>query len=469
MKKKIIRVCSVLLLTGLMIIGTNYRGGSSDAGSDGSGTASEIEPGNEDEVADEVRDSEDHGSDVIEAGQQEEMGSGEVEMADVTDQTDVMKKTAEALNRFNWNIFKETEIEDNLFYSPYSLASAITLADLGAAGSTKSEIEEMLGISDCFNFAEGLRLFREKDHGKSRFTDANAIWLDNALELSDNYEQVFREPAEYYFDGEIRQGDFANQSDAIKSEIKGWVSEKTDGMISDFEPAVSEETIADILNAVYFYGEWRSPFEAHSTFEDVFHGIHGDRKTDLMHQDNVAMRYVENEQGIRAAAMPYSDGSLEMDFFIPAPETEDTEDVHHYINGLWEQVDQEKLFEALDQAPEKEISYLVLPKFTMDLTFDDIADILKKLGMKSAFTDGADFSFLAKDMKVSSVTHRAKIEVDEEGSRAAAVTEITMEKLGMALMEDYTEFIVNEPFIYVIRDRESGLILFTGRVNDLED
>ncbi|MBO6133909.1 MAG: hypothetical protein J6P05_06215 [Lachnospiraceae bacterium] len=383
---------------------------------------------------------------------------------------------SKSINSFNWSLYKEANPDSNIFYSPYSIASALILADLGAEGQTKAEIEKTLNISDLAVFLQSAHDYAAKQHGTTKISNASALWLDKSLELSENYEEDFEKPARESLDADFHQADFKNDLDTIKEEIKAWVNENTDGMISNYESIVAKDTIASLLNAIYFYGEWMEPFDANDSYDSFFFGTKDRQETRMMRHVDIDLRYVPDFNGISALALPYSDGDLEMDIFIPntppkrAPRDEESAEAAagKDIGEIWGGFEDELLRE-LDNAEKTKISTLILPKFQMDSTFEGLKDALKNMGLKNAFSDNADFNRLAKLMKLSDIAHKAKIEVDEEGSRAAAVTEITIELLGMAPTDEETiDFIVNQPFIYMIRDRSNGLVLFMGRVNYME-
>ena len=384
----------------------------------------------------------------------------EIESIPPGESTGIMKK---AVNSFNWDIYDRCGPEGNLFYSPYCIVSAMALADLGAAGNTKEEIEKALCIEDYPAFLGEFKGFNEREQsGKAYLNTANGIFIDSSLKLSSSYEEAFKDPAKACFNGEFRNVDFKNDPDGAKNIISSWVSDATGGMIPDYDPGATKDTVADILSAVYFYGEWQSKFTADSTFPEAFHGTEGDREVDTMHMAESQFRYVEDENGITAIALPYEGGQYEMDILMQAD------------NGAKESLvlkdkdTAEEVLNALDNAMITDIYTLALPKFRLDLKIDGLKEKLESMGIKTLFTENADLSGLAKDIMISDICHRAVVEVDEEGSRAAAVTEV-MACVTSVMEEDRPriEFIVDKPFIFLIRDRESGVILFTGRINNI--
>ncbi|MCR4891081.1 MAG: serpin family protein [Lachnospiraceae bacterium] len=368
-----------------------------------------------------------------------------------------------AVNSFNWKLLGEMDDKGNLFYSPYSLFSALALTDIAAKGDTKTEIESALSITDLQAIESEMKdyLSLKAAEKSAVLNTANAVWLDKSLKTSDNYETDFVAPAKDYFGGDFFQADFKNGLSQTKQQIKDWVSEKTNGFIPDYESAATGDTMADVLNAVYFYGEWEFPFIASSTAEETFHGLSGDRPAQMMSQKGLNLRYLREKDGISALAFPYRNTNIEMDLFIPA------EGRNENISELWGKTRPEEILSALDKAELTSINYLSFPKFQMDVTMDGLTDTLKNMGIQTAFSQNADFSGLAEAMYISSIAHRAKIEVDEEGSRASAVTEAVMEITSAEMDGDIINFIADKPFLYLIRDKETGIILFTGRLNDI--
>ncbi len=368
--------------------------------------------------------------------------------------TEEMKQ---AINEFSRKLYNEYGNEDNLFFSPFSICSAIALSELAARGETAEGINKALSIKDFDAFKEGMRSFYRREQGKSAyFKTANGLFIDNKLKLSPDYEEKFAKPAGEYFDGDFRQVDFRD-TDSVKKEISEWVKDATEEMIPDYQPGVDRNTVADILNAVYFYGEWQHSFSHNDTWEQSFHGKHKDSEIEMMHMDNVSLRYFSDRDALKAVALPYKDSKYEMDLIMYSdPEKKD-------MSAVFEDSSPSDILERLDNAEKTKLGSLVIPKFKQDLTLGGLKEALTKMGMGAAFSGEADFSNLSEDLIISDISHRAVVEVDEEGSRAAAVTEIMVGLASLPTDEPKEEFIADRPFVYIIRDRESGVILFMGR------
>ena len=406
-----------------------------------------IEPASEEET-EEAASEESTESRVSDEGEEEE---GEYKESGDTGE---MKQ---AINEFSRKLYNEYGKEDNLFYSPFSICSAIALSGLAARGETAEGINKALSIKDFDAFKAGMKSFYNRGQKKSAyFKTANGLFIDKSLKLSPDYEEKFKNPADEYFDGEFRQVDFRD-TDSTRKEITDWVNDATEGMIPDYQAGAGKGTVADILNAVYFYGEWQYSFSHDDTWEESFHGKDKDSVIEMMHMDDISLRYFSDKDGLKAVALPYKDSSYEMDLIMYTdPEKKD-------LSSVFEEASPSDILDRLESADKTELGALVIPKFKQDITLSGLKEVLSDLGMGTAFSADADFSNLSGDVCITDICHRAVVEVDEEGSRAAAVTEIMMGLASLPEDEPKEEFIADRPFVYIIRDRESGVILFMGR------
>ncbi len=376
------------------------------------------------------------------------------------------KNLSSAVNNFNWKLFETQDPGINLFYSPFSLESALGMAALGAGEETKAELTTALCIDDYDVFCKDMSAFLALPASeKAKLTTANSLWISDALTMNPEYESEVKPAAENIFGAEIFSEDFAGDPKAAGNRISGWVKEKTEGLIPDYESAVTSDTVMDLINAVYFYGEWQKKFMEEDTYSEMFHGKQGERETDMMHIFDEDFRFV-TQDGISAISLPYEDSELVMDILIP-----ENKEGAGDITSLFSALDAEQknaLYKALDDQYESKIDELALPKFTMDITFEDLAGALGKLGIKDAFvSEGSKFPGFAENLYISDIAHRAKVEVDEKGSRAAAVTEMVMGVTSVMPEGEPVFFRADVPFIFTIRNRGENVILFTGRVNEV--
>ena len=183
----------------------------------------------------------------------------------------------------------------------------------------------------------------------------------------------------------------------------------------------------------------------------------------MMNQYWEEYAYVEYE-GIKGVSLPYKGEEVAMKIFIPV---EDDGDITELFGALSD-TEKQHLLDKLDTCGKEELTRLTIPKFTMEKAIEDLPGILRDMGMESAFDpNNANFDVIAADLYVSQVLHKAKIEVDEEGTKAAAVTVIVGNGATAIMEPEYYEFIADRPFIYVLQDTKTGMILFMGRVNNL--
>lgn len=380
-------------------------------------------------------------------------------------QTDVKKMDTEqfktGINNFSYKIFEQLENNENIFISPYSMAIAISMLDNGAEGKSKEEIEQMLGIKDLEDWNAYVKYYMSlnKDE-QAKLLTANSVWFSDKLALSENVENDFFNPVKFYYDADKKQMDLTSE-DAL-NQINKWVSDKTDGMIDSILSDKLEENIKMLLlNAVYFKGEWKEKFNKENTEKEEFHGKDKTTKVDMMSQYNNSYKYVVRN-GIKAIELPYADEKIAMDILLPE---KDGKQINRIFSRLTDK-EKSELFSALSQAEAEEIASVKIPKFDMEYGVKNISKALQESGMESAFGN-TDFSKISSELSVDSVLHKAKIEVDEKGTKASAVTGIIMKETCVLPTEE-KNFIADRPFIFVIRDVENDVILFMGSMQDCE-
>lgn len=355
----------------------------------------------------------------------------------------------------------------NYFFSPYSLGTALTILDNAAEGETKSQIESLFDIEDIQDWNMQLSLYMDKEQSKQALiTSANSLWIDKQYTLSDIGYESFLPLVEFYYDAQIYNADFKNDPDGTKDLINKWVSENTNGMIKNFKQDVNTDICLSIINAVYFYGEWLWPFRTEATGQEPFYGKGGETTVDMMRNGAIYLSYYESD-GIKGISMPYGDGSKVMNILLPI------KDAGKPVEELFDSLSEDEKNQFLTKLMNSETSYIQsiwLPKFSMDYSVDGLIDILKEMGMVNA-SDWhlADFPGIGDEIYLDDASHVAKLDVDELGSRAAAVTELDTDAGSSMNMEESIDFIVNQPFIFFIQDKETGIILFMGQVNDFEN
>lgn len=367
------------------------------------------------------------------------------------------------INEFSMNMYSALPADENIFYSPYSIASALSMLDVGAGGTTKNELENDLGITDLDKWNDEMKAYLSKDWSQNTFVNtANSVWMNKGTTWAANINSDFLTPAKDYYSGEIYEADFDGQADKVVQNVNNWVSDNTNKMIPEILKEIPGGTVMMLINAVYFEGKWDTPFTEDKTFQSSFYGTDKESVVDMMHLYGEHFAYMDNGE-IKGITLPYDGDNVVMKVFMP---TTDDGDINKLFDKLSNE-EKQKLIDSLDDASNVEIDTLQLPKFTDEQSIDGLDDILKNMGIQSAYSESADFSKIADGIAVSSVNHKAKVIVDENGTKAAAETDIMIKETAMMPSEETYNFIVDKPFVYVIEDQSTGMILFMGRVNSL--
>ena len=375
---------------------------------------------------------------------------------------DSYEELKNGVNNFAFDLYDALPKNSNCFYSPYSISSALSMLDQGAGSETKTELESTLGIRDLSTWNTEMQSYLNKDWSKQTYVNtANSIWMTTGKDWATNISDDFLLPAKTYYHGEIYEADFTDQADQVVKDVNNWVNEHTNQMIPSIMNDLPAGTVMMLINAVYFEGKWQTPFTEDNTYDDTFHGTGGDSTVPMMHLYDERFSYADNGS-IKGIVLPYDGDSVVMKVFLPSKEGDTITDLFDALSSDEKQA----LIDSLDNADSPEIETVQLPKFTDEQSINGLDDILNRLGIQSAYAS-ADFSKIADDIAVSSVSHRAKVIVDENGPKAAAETDILIKETAMMPQEETYNFIVDQPFVYVIEDQDTGMILFMGRVNDL--
>lgn len=326
---------------------------------------------------------------------------------------------------------------ENTILSPQSLTLALGMAAEGARGNTLEEILAALDAEDASRIAaslpEGLKC-------------ANAAFTAPGLELSAQY--VDRLNALY-------DAQWFEMDGNVVEKVNAWVREHTDELIENMLSETPDpDTGMILLNAVAMDAAWASPFSPEATGEEVFHAPGGDVQVQMMRQKEY-FDYAEKD-GIQIVRLPYRDSDLEMWIAMP-PEGA--------MFHLLEMLADEGLDALRSDAEAREVA-LGLPK--MDVSdANTLSEALKLLGIEAAFGDAADFSGMSDvPMRIDEVLQKARVQVDEDGTRAAAATALIMKAMAMQETEPPVEMTVNRPFVFVIADSQSGAVCFAGAIEN---
>ena len=406
--------------------------------------------------------------------QTEEPGALQTENPDISqtgqgkEVTEISKQFKKGINNFSYKIFDELENEvekgENIFISPYSMAIAISMLDNGAEGESKKEIEQMLGIKDLGDRNACVKYYMSLNkEDEAKLLTANSLWVSEKMMFSEDADKDFFNPVKQYYNAEKNQLDLAS-ADAV-NQINQWVSNSTNGMIDSILKAPVEEDVPmALLNTVYLKGEWKEKFEKKDTQKKKFYGYKTTEK-EMMHQEDTEYKYIE-KYGMKGIEIPYANDKIAMDVFLCnntcGTVSEDERDAGKRFAAL-SQKEKSDLFAFLSKAEEEEIGVVELPKFELEYGVEDISEALKKVGMKAPFEEGRnEFSKIASGIHVGKVLHKAKIDVNEEGTEASAATSIMMRCDSAVMEDDKKEFIADQPFVFAIRDVENDVILFMG-------
>jgi serpin B len=354
--------------------------------------------------------------------------------------------------------------EGNLFYSPYSISLALAMTYTGANGETAQQMADTLQflleqerLHPAFNWLDAELAKRgEGAQGKDgkgfRLNIVNAIWGQKDYEFLNTFLDVL---AENYGAG-LRILDFIMQAEKCRVTINDWVSNQTEGRIEDLVPegAIDELTRLVLTNAIYFNAAWKYPFDEKMTASGSFHLLDGGQATMPMMKQTESFDYADGE-GYQAIELPYDAGELSMVILLPEAGTFQT-----FENEL-----QAQQVDAIIGDLQSIRVTLTMPKFEFDSEFG-LKDALAGMGMPIAFSPGeADFSGMTgnRELFISDVLHKAFVAVDEAGTEAAAATAVVVGTTSMPV-EPPVEVTIDHPFIFLIRDTETGAILFVGRV-----
>ena len=365
-------------------------------------------------------------------------------------QYDLVKRN----NQFALNLFSEVKGLGSSVISPMSVTYLMAMLANGAEASTREEIMATIGAKDFdineMNAFYAYLMQRAKTADKhTTLNIANYIALNKEFQLKKKYASTIADS----YKGAVEALDFNNPESTKR--INGWCSEHTDNMIPSIIDQVEPSAVAYIMNAIYFNGTWADKFDKNNTKKEQFNGYTRDIKyVDMMHRN--AKYYYTSNDVYSAVTLPYGSGTYSMTVILPN-EGKFIPDVTKALNA--------KSIASLRSNMDECIVDLKLPRFTTEMKLS-LKDIIAKLGAPSMFdASRSDFSsFASGNVYVSEMLQKAKIEVSEEGTKAAAVT-MGMGKLTSIRPDEprRVDFHCDHPFIYMIQDNYTGAILFMGQ------
>ena len=350
----------------------------------------------------------------------------------------------------------------NLFFSPYSISTALAMTYAGARGETERQMSLVLRFNTPqaqvhSSFGQLQRQLGEAGQQKGIEVNlANALWGQQGHAFLPSFVEVARRE----YQANVNQADFVKGAELARGRINEWVSQQTKEKIRDLLPpgSIGDLTRLVLANAVYFKGNWAKPFEKGATSNQPFHlSPQKQENVPLMHHTD-DVRYFENND-FQAVELPYEGGDLSMVVMLPR-RNDGCGDLEKRLNPAL-------LSSCLSQMKKRKVE-IFLPRYKVESKFR-LNDTLAAMGMREPFEASADFSGMdgRKQLYISAVFHKAWGEINEEGTEAAAATGVIVNLTSIARPAAAPPvFRADHPFIFLIRSVRSGSILFLGRLVD---
>lgn len=359
---------------------------------------------------------------------------------------------------FTFGLFQDIAASDNsniIFISPLSASLALSMTAAGADGVTRQEMLDALGfegysIKEVNAYNRGvMEMFSEKLDGVE-LNAANSVWISEMLPVKKKFVRTVRKN----YDALATNLDFTDPSSP--SVINNWCADNTAGRIDKMIERIEPTMMMYLLNALYFKGDWQIPFDPAKSREWTFHGDAADTEVKFMQNTDFFPYYIGPQASI--LELPYGKkASFVMNIILPAEGTS----IDEFVAGL-----DSGMLNTLTGLMETGQVKVMMPAFKAEYE-TSLNGTLRRMGMGTAFTAMADFSGISKEpLMISDVKQKTFIEINEKGSEAAAVTSVSVMRT-TALPPDYAVFDVDRPFVFLIRERATGVVLFLGLVRNL--
>ena len=361
-----------------------------------------------------------------------------------------------ANNQFALDFYSELkDEEENIFFSPYSISVALAMTYEGARGQTAEEMQSVMYFQEdeilrrpAFAWIHNQLNKKDKDY---TLNTANALWAQEDYKFLNEYFEII----ERYYGGNATNLDFKDELEKSRVTINDWVEEQTNDKIQDLIPKgnINELTRLVLTNAIYFKGNWVKQFDEEKTSKQDFR-VNSDKivKVPMMSMTGESFNYTHTNE-LQILEMPYEGEDLSMLILLPWEDS---------LDSIEASLTLENLTEWRSNLMKREID-IHIPKFRFETKYF-MSNMLSEMGMPTAFSPGeADFSGMdgTQDLFIQFVIHQGFVEVNEKGTEAAAATAV-----GVGLTSAPPSFRADHPFIFLIQDRETGNILFLGRVVD---
>ena len=355
-----------------------------------------------------------------------------------------------------WRTINDGSHDSNVFVSPLSASFALGMAMNGANGQTYDEMRSALRFGDA-SLASIDSSYRSLIALLTSLDPSTTMQIANAIFYRTDFpfNQSFLNDATAYFDAQVKAQDF-NDAAGTLSAVNGWASAKTHDRIPKVLDSVDPSMVMYLLNAIYFKGTWRDQFDVAQTRDAPFHSVTGDQSARLMHREST-IDYAETD-AFQAVDLAYGDSAFTMTVLLPKAGNSVETVAASLTPDSWRSLTTSFHGRDVD---------LYLPKLTLSWKRGLIPD-MKTLGMHAAFTDGAaDFTRMSprgRDLIIALLQQNTFVTVDEEGTEAAAVTIVGVQLTSAPVA---TLVRVDRPFVFVIRERLSGTVLFMGKITAL--
>lgn len=383
------------------------------------------------------------------------------EIQDIAESVSIDPKVVTANTQFGFNLFNDIqkiEQDKNIFISPFSISVALAMTLNGASGETEQAMANTLELqgldSESINVGyAALQHALQTSDPKVILAIANSLWARQDVP----FKRDFLQRNTQFFGAEVSTLNFTDPN--TLTTINQWVNTNTNGKIEKILDEINPDAVLFLINAIYFKGTWQTEFDPSHTRDGSFHLGTGDEKQVPMMTRTGDYRSYENpEEKFQAISLPYGDGRISMDIFLPYRESD--------LNTFLDNLNSENWENWISQFHEREV-FLSIPKFKLEYE-KTLNNPLQSLGMGIAFAPGAadfsrmaDLAVLGRNLYIGEVLHKAVVEVNEEGTEAAAVTSVGIRTTSLP-----PQFIADRPFFFAIRDNETQTVLFMGTVVD---
>jgi serpin B len=371
-----------------------------------------------------------------------------------------MKTRISQDNGFAFDLLKNTITssgETNVFISPLSVSIALGMTWNGANGATKTEMETALkmsgmSVSDINGYYQVMQSTLPGIDPTTKLSIANSLWYKTGFVVKPDFLKVNSD----YFNAYIKEMDFS-QAWALDT-INNWCAKKTNNLIQKPLSEIPTYAVMYLVNAIYFKGIWRKHFETKNTTEANFTNELGNQvKVNMMYQKDT-FAYAQDNYA-QYLDLPYGNKAFNMTVILPNDGKSTTDVLNQLTPDTWSNT---------LQSMTSRVTELYLPRFSNQNLFS-LVKPLESMGMNLAFSGYADFSNISNaDLQISNVIHSTYVAVTEEGTEAAAVTLVEIAETTSAYPLPPVIFKVNKPFVFVIREKSTGVILFIGEMGSVD-